>query len=493
MKKLSTILALLLVACLLLTACNTGSTSSSSETAPSETAPSEAASSDAPASTDDPASEESAATGEKIKIKTIEIPQDDAPDSEREMYEFNKATIEEMLPNVEIEFTRFAPGSDYRQQYDQWLMAGDEPTVGHIFPYVDIQTRIANGTIADISEFAEDWDLRKEGKVVTTFDDAITDKDGKWYAVPFQPYVNGIMYNKAVITEAGGNPSDLPATWNEFAEMAQSYTDKEVPRFGYLLLGSDWNAWTFTPWVWSAGGEMVRDNGDGTWKIAFNEDPGVDAALFMNQLIWEYNCTQKDVLETYDEMQNHFKAGQACFGWGNFLSFSVDDLARFDQDQNDMGFFALPAKDDGGRSVAFAGGEVWTMSPNATQEQKEAAWQYIQAYTYDEGRLDKQWDKENELGRLNGNPPARVDLTEHKLSKATSWPAEWADQLTAAMEVALPEPYCPNWNELKNEIAGPLQTIYLKEGITREEVQQLLDGVADSLYEKYPESFQRGA
>ncbi|MDR1263504.1 MAG: hypothetical protein LBK46_08455 [Oscillospiraceae bacterium] len=419
------------------------------------------------------------------------MPQDDAQEADWTLFDHEKNSVEAKYPDIEFEWTRLAPGTDYRQQYDTLLMAGDGPTLARQFPYVDIQTRMANGTIAEITEYVVNWDLKNQGLVNTTFDQAISTPDGKWYAVPFAPYVTGIAYNKAVIREAGGDPDRLPTTWSEFADLASQYTDKDEPRFGYLLLGSDYNAWTFTPWVWSAGGEMVRQNEDGSWAIAFNEEPGVNAAMYMNELIWARNATQKDILESYDDYQNHVKAGQAAFGWGSPPDFTVEQLAKFDQVQDDIGVFPLPGKDEGGAPVAFAGGEVWTMSPLATKEQRDAAWDVLTYLSYDEEYLIERWTLEDSLGQLNAKPSVRNDLVETKYSLASKWPAHWAKELADAMAVAKPEPYCPNWNDLKNEIVIPLQTIYLKEGITFDEAKALLDACAERLYEMYPETFKK--
>ncbi|MDR2657960.1 MAG: extracellular solute-binding protein [Oscillospiraceae bacterium] len=431
------------------------------------------------------------AEGEKVKLKLYLMPQDDAQEADWTLYDHEKNSVEAKYPDIEFEWTRLAPGTDYRQQYDTLLMAGDGPTLARQFPYVDIQTRLANGTIAEITEYVVNWDLKNQGLVNTTFDQAISTPDGKWYAVPFAPYVTGIAYNKAVIREAGGEPDHLPTTWSEFADLASQYTDKDEPRFGYLLLGSDYNAWTFTPWVWSAGGEMVRQNADGSWAIAFNEEPGVNAAMYMNELIWARNATQKDILESYDDYQNHFKAGQAAFGWGSPPDFTVEQLEKFDQVQDDIGVFPLPGKDEGGTPVAFAGGEVWTMSPLASKEQRDAAWDVLTYLSYDEEFLIEHWKLEDSLGQLNAKPSVRTDLVETKYALASKWPAHWAKELADAMAVAKPEPYCPNWNDLKNEIVIPLQTIYLKEGITFDEAKALLDDCAERLYEMYPETFKK--
>jgi len=151
----------------------------------------------------------------------------------------------------------------------------------------------------------------------------------------------------------------------------------------------------------------------------------------------------------------------------------------------------LPGKDEGGQQTAFAGGEVWTISPLADEAQSDVSWKIINAIDYDEEYLIHTWTLQDSWGALSAAPTARTDLVEKKFSLATSWPAHWAPQLAALSPIAKPEPYCPNWNDLKNEIVIPLQTIYLKEGITFDEAKALLDECADTLYEKYPQAFRK--
>jgi ABC-type glycerol-3-phosphate transport system substrate-binding protein len=210
----------------------------------------------------------------------------------------------------------------------------------------------------------------------------------------------------------------------------------------------------------------------------------------MNELIWARNATQKNVLESYDDMQNHFKAGNAVFTWGSPPGFSAEDLAKFDQKQEDLSFMPLPGKDEGGRKVAFAGGEVWTFNPMNSKAENDAAWEVIQYLSYDPEYCIPMWQKQNELGRLNANPAPRTDMVETKYNLASSWPDHWAKQMADAFEMAQPEPFCPNWNDLKNEIVIPLQTIYLKEGISWDEAEELLKACAKTLCEKYPTSFR---
>lgn len=428
--------------------------------------------------------------GDKVKIKMYNQPQDDVAQGIKDVFEFEKQKLIEQFPDYEFEFTRFAPGQDYRQQYDKELIAGGGPTIWAGLPYVDIQSRIKDETIADITEYVENWDLKEQGLVVDTFDEALTDADGKWYAVPYAPYVSGLLYNRSAIEAAGGDPTASPATWEEFIEMCVDYTDLDAPRFGYTLLGSEWAAWPFTPWVWSAGGEMVRPNSDGTYSVAFNEEAGVDAAMLMHDLIHEHKCTQTNVLTSYDDMMLEMMSGRAAFGWGTPLNLNKDTLAKYDQEQDNYGFFPLPGKSEN-QMVTFAGGEVWTMNPKATKEQKDAGWEVIKFLSFDEEYLVEKWELENEKGVITANSPVRTDLIEKKYSMATSWPDHWADEYSSAMTMAKPEPFCADWNSLKNEIVPYLQKIFTTEEITREEAKMELDACAELIYEKYPESFKK--
>ncbi|MEN6313142.1 MAG: hypothetical protein ABFD25_02720 [Clostridiaceae bacterium] len=426
----------------------------------------------------------------KVKITLWGKPNSDAGENEKKSYDYQISKYKEKYPNVEIEEVSVKPGIDYREQYDKALMSGEEPTLTRSFSYTDIPTRIKDGTIADITELVNNWDLKKQNLVIKTFDEAIS-SNGKWYAIPYASGVVGMAYNKTAIQAGGGDVNNLPKTWDEFAAMGKKVTDKSVPRFGYILVGMDWNVWPFTPWVWSAGGEMVRPNSDGTFKIAFNEDPGVDAALFWNEMIWKYEMTQKDVLEDWDAVIQDAVAGRGAFAFGDPTWYSGDAVKKYNIPKDSFGFMGIPVKDASIPSPCLAGGEVWTFSPKADKDQLEAAWNFAQLVTYDEDFLIGYWAFMSPLHGVDMRNSARVDLTEKKYSYITDVPQWILKEFSEVSKNAKPEPYCSNWNDLKNTLAKPLQSILLKKNITRDEVKKILDGAADELYQKYPDSFKK--
>lgn len=429
------------------------------------------------------------AAQEKVKI-TVWGPLENYSDVEKASWTFCVEEFKRRYPEIEIVSVFSPAGTDYRQQYDKALMAGEAPTVTNLLPYVDIQTRAANGMIADISSFINNWDLKKQGKVNTAMDEALQYK-GKWYGVMDYIYLAGTVYNKNTLEAGGGSVAELPKTWAEFTALGEKVTDMSAPRFGYLLVGMEWNAWPFSPWVWSAGGEMVIPNADGTYRIGFTEEAGVDAAMLWHDMIWKYRMTQKDVLKSWNDLRDDMHSGRGVFAFGRMDHYASEAEKKYGISQNSFGIIPIPAKDANHEQVSIAGGNAWVFSPTATQAELEAAWKFVQLFDYDADFQIKKWEYENSIGGINNRIPPRADLTEKKFSMATSWPEGWAEEFAIISETARMEPWCPNWNNLKNILAPVLQKIILTEKITRDEVRTLLTQAANEAYTQYPETFKK--
>lgn len=414
----------------------------------------------------------------------------DAKPEDKESHDEWFAALQAKFPEVNFVEAMQPTGGDYRQEYDKALMAGTAPAFWAQFSYTDIPTRIENGTIADITKYVENWDLKKDGKVLTTFDDAIS-KDGKWYAIPHRAYTQGHLVNSKPLTDAGYDATTLPATWDEFAKMGAQITDLSVPRLGYALVGMDWCAWPFTAWVWSAGGEMVRQNDDGTYKIAFNEPQGVDAAEFMNQMIWNHKMTQKDVLMDLGAIDQLIFNQTAGFAWASFAALNKDNVEKYNLDVNTFSIEPLPSKDANIPRVSLAGGEVVTFNPKLSEEELAKAVEVAQYLYYSDEMLAIEFKNLKKNAIVDTNIPGRVDKYAEKLDSIETLTESMKKNLVDIAETAKPEPFCPHWSDLKTQLVAPLQKIYLTEGITRDEIQKELDACAEALYKAYPDTFKK--
>lgn len=400
-------------------------------------------------------------------------------------------SLKEKFPNINFDFkTAPAGGTDYRQEYDKALMAGTAPAIYDMFSYTDIPARLENGTVADITKYVDNWDLKKEGKILNVFDEAIS-KDNKWYAIPKYAYTQATMVNLKTIEAAGGNVDELPATWQEFADFGAKITDVNVPRIGYSLLGMDWCAWPFTAWVWSAGGEMVEKNSDGTYRIAFADDEAVDTAVFLNEMIWKYKMTQKDVLADLGTVYKNILNGTAAFAWLNFNELKSDTLSEYNMKVSDFSQMAMPVKDSSIKRPALAGGEVITFNPKLTETELDAAMEVAKWMYFSDERMQTICDEIKEFEVTDVNIPGRVDWYEKKLEANTQITDKQKDEFIKLSENAKPEPFCAHWSEVKSELVAPLQKIYLTEGLTRDEIKQILSECADKLYSQYPDTFKK--
>lgn len=98
--------------------------------------------------------------------------------------------------------------------------------------------------------------------------------EGKIWSVPFDVNNVGVFYRPSLFEAAG--ITELPKTWAEFRRVAKQLTDSETDRHGIMLpLGKgEWAVFTWLPFMWSGGGELISETGHITL-----ENPGAIAAL----------------------------------------------------------------------------------------------------------------------------------------------------------------------------------------------------------------------
>jgi ABC-type glycerol-3-phosphate transport system substrate-binding protein len=78
--------------------------------------------------------------------------------------------------------------------------------------------------------------------------------DGKTYGLPDQ--VNGLclFYNRELFRDAGLDPDQPPATWDDFVTCAEALTNPEAGVFGFGMRNSLW--WSL-PFIYSFGGRIL--------------------------------------------------------------------------------------------------------------------------------------------------------------------------------------------------------------------------------------------
>lgn len=186
-------------------------------------------------------------------------------------------------PNVEIEMT-VLENEAFKSRIVTVMQAGDPPDLfqawggGTLWEFADA------GMLRDISPEldADDGAWRNSFSAQAALE--LFGKDGEYYGVPWNWGAVGMFYNKALFEQAGLDPENPPATWEEFLAAVQALKDAGITP---IALGES-EKWTgHFWWVYLAirtGGEeafLAAYNRDG----AFTDEPFVEAGEYLQELI----------------------------------------------------------------------------------------------------------------------------------------------------------------------------------------------------------------
>lgn len=200
--------------------------------------------------------------------------------------------------------------------------------------------------------------------------------DGEVWSLPFQRSTPILYYNKDAFEEAGLNPEEPPATWEELIEYAQALTQRDangsVTRYGVAIPTEDRSTWLLEGLVMQAGGSLYDPSGDGL--VMTIDSPAVAEAIqFKADLAQEYGVSPEGVI-AWGTTPNDFAAGNVAmiFHSTGSLGF-IRNNADFD-----FGTAFLPAKEQYG---APTGGGNFYVLQGSDPTKREAAWTFIKWMT----------------------------------------------------------------------------------------------------------------
>lgn len=248
------------------------------------------------------------------------------------------------------------------------LAGGNAETVLKI-PLTEPAGLIERGQVADITAEAE------ELEAFDALDPKIMEmltRDGKVYALPESVYTLGLVYNRTLFTEAGLDPDDPPATWDDFRAAAKQITER-TGKIGYAALTTNnGGGWHLTALTYSNGG-TVQEVVDGTATATFNDAPMREALELLHAMRFEDNSMGVEQLRKAEDLAPQFAAGEVGMqinGTAAYNSF----VNRFGGNPDDFGIAGLP---QGGGSGTLAGGTVMMVNAKASDAERAAAVKWI--------------------------------------------------------------------------------------------------------------------
>lgn len=254
------------------------------------------------------------------------------------------------------------------------MAAGDQLATFYYVPLTEAKGIIDAGYAKDITKWMEEhgymqgMDEKIKANIV---------RDGKVYLMPMDVYSVGLAVNMDLMKQVGyvdedGTPHQ-PATFDELAEMAGEIT-KKTGKPGFILpTTGNAGGWRFTPIAWAHGVDFMEQDKDGKWKATFNTPECVKALQWVKDLKWKYNAIPENVLIDNAKQRNSFGAGEAAMTLAEGSSTSTF-LAGGMQKEN-LGFMQIPAGPE--RHVTLIGGGYYVFNSNATDEQIDAAFRYL--------------------------------------------------------------------------------------------------------------------
>lgn len=197
--------------------------------------------------------------------------------------------------------------------------------------------------------------------------------DGKIWGIPFQRSVQVLLYNKDKFQEAGLNPDQGPANWDELVEAAKKLTvtaDGTTSQWGLLIPSGYTARWYYNGLSIPAGANLT--NASGT-EVNLASPEAVSALQFLADLSQKHKVMPTGVINT-GTAPDEFIGGRAAMLYastGNIANVRTN--AKFK-----LGVGLIPAsKQQGGPT---GGGNMVVFKGN-TPEQQKASLQFIKWMT----------------------------------------------------------------------------------------------------------------
>ena len=389
---------------------------------------------------------EAGGTGEKVTIKWAMW------DDTIEYWADLEEAFEASHPDIEVERVDF--GS---QDYDNVLaieLSGDgtEFDVASIKDVVSYATLIEKGVIDPLDDY-----ISRDEVNLAKFS-GVTDQllaDGKLYELPFRSDIWVLYYNKDVFDNAGVPYPSNDMTWDEYDELARKVTSTD---FGNNVYGAHYHTWSSCI--------QLLGTLDGKHSIL---DKNYDFMLpFYNMVLSQEN---DGVCQKYADLKTEGLHYSAAFANGNvamtnngswFITTLLSKLSSGEFDPSLCGNWGIAKYPHAeGVEAGTTLGQVTGMSLVSQSDQKEAAWEFINWCSGEEGA--------KVLAQSGTFPAISSDEISSIISSLDGFPQD--EQTMEALKVTkmyLETPYGKDLSAV-NEILGTYHDMIMTGEISAEE------------------------
>ncbi len=171
------------------------------------------------------------------------------------------------------------------------LAANQGPDIFYLIP--DMMAQFADkGVLTPISDLI---DIDKEDFPESSLESVTYDE--QLFGLPILHEVQVQIYNTSILEEVGGDQDSLPATWDEFDELARAAVEKGY--FASTFEGGNTPNSTLYPYIWQAGGDIIDEGGN----VVVNSEQSLRAFERINEM-YQNDWIPKDSINA----ESHFDA-----------------------------------------------------------------------------------------------------------------------------------------------------------------------------------------
>jgi ABC-type glycerol-3-phosphate transport system substrate-binding protein len=283
------------------------------------------------------------------------------------------ASFEKQNPDITIKSIYNYP-CEVPATFTAMLRAGTEPDIFYTY-FTDLPQVLLAGQAADITSYVNTKTVPTLKDIVPGAMRAVT--AGKTiYGLPTANYTQGLIYNRALFSQAGLNPDDPPTTWAQVEADA-----KKIAALGHGIEGwGDYSAgnnggWHFSSYIDAMRGTMVN-NASAPPTASFDTASGIAVLQALHTLRFTDNAMSKTQGLAWGALQQQFGAGKL----GMYIA-APDDIYNVivPQDKgniNDIGMGPLPSA-SGTPAGSLGGGNTYIFAKHDTPAQIRAGIKFI--------------------------------------------------------------------------------------------------------------------
>ncbi|MFN4101113.1 MAG: ABC transporter substrate-binding protein, partial [Pararhodobacter sp.] len=262
-------------------------------------------------------------------------------------------------PGIKVEY-EITAWSSYQQQIATSAAGGTLPDI--IFGFSNLVAGFAErGLLADHSQYFDPEDFVPATVTLTTW-------NGTWSMLPTWFSANGLSYRTDLIEAGGNDPSEPPASWDEWLAWAEGATVRDsagaITQLGFYSSSFPFNRSNmFTRLVEGNGGSMFSEDG---MTATMNQPAAVEAAAFFQQLV---QCC--DVPRSIEADNVGLGQGRTAMVYNNFAFRNWQN--EFPDMVDYAGLGLVPAGPQGTPEMAGAGLGANVIGITSTSRNPEAA------------------------------------------------------------------------------------------------------------------------